>query len=486
MKKIIITLFILIGAIAISPKVVQAETFQEGEFIPNIWMIRKNNQKLIYQSARFIRRASDGQFAYCIEPFEFIHTDYPYQSTIDPINISQEVWDQVNLIAYYGYGYHNHDSNKWYPITQIMIWKAIDSQSDFYFTDSLNGNKIDIYKEEINEIESLVAQHKRKPSFDQQTFEVVLGHTLSISDKNQVLPYYQLTSSDPNISIENDKITITGDFTDPKEFHLIRKNDLYPTPPILYYQSQSQNLMTVGTPNTLSASFSVKPLKTELIIHKIDKDTKNSISQGEAQLEGAIYAIYDDNETEIQTITIGKDKKVSIKNLDFGTYYLQEKSPGIGYLLNKEKIKLEVTKENPTITIKVENEVIKKKLEIWKQYGSGQPETEIQFEIYRPDGKYVTTMITDQKGYASSILPYGTYLIKQVNTTPGYEKIEDFKVTVDENSETTLTYHLTDLEIPVPNTGKTMDPFSISSISLLTGYLLYETFKKFSVWNIRL
>ena len=167
MKKITLFITIILSIFLLGNNLVHAEGFYEGEYINNIWMVRKNSKRLIYQTARFLKRSSDNQFAYCVEPFTIINAQQGY-TEIDPNTISPNTWERVSLLAYYGYGYGNHTDPKWYPITQIMIWKAIDPSSDFYFTDSLNGNRINIFQAEMAEIESLIQRYYTQPSFANQ------------------------------------------------------------------------------------------------------------------------------------------------------------------------------------------------------------------------------------------------------------------------------------------------------------------------------
>ena len=42
---------------------------------------------------------------------------------------------------------------KWYAITQVMIWRTTNPESDIYFTDTLNGNRISSYNDEMAEME---------------------------------------------------------------------------------------------------------------------------------------------------------------------------------------------------------------------------------------------------------------------------------------------------------------------------------------------
>lgn len=55
-----------------------SEKFQEGNYIPNLWVNKEKNGKIRYQQARFLTRTSDNQYAYCIEPWEEISNTTNY------------------------------------------------------------------------------------------------------------------------------------------------------------------------------------------------------------------------------------------------------------------------------------------------------------------------------------------------------------------------------------------------------------------------
>lgn len=492
MKKIFCVLLLFIGGmLCFTPRAHALEKFYEGEYIHNIFMVRENNHSHIYQAARFIRRNSDHQFAYCIEPFSFVDTTQAYESMVNPDTIPKETWERISLIAYYGYGYPNHSSNKWYPITQIMIWKAIDPESDFYFTDSLDGNKIDIFQEEMNEIEALIQKHQQKPSFHNQTITMVLGTKKTITDQNYVFSSYQSNNLDPSITQSENTLTIYAEQVGEKQISWKKTETQYMVPPLLYYHPTSQNLMTVGMAPTNQANLKIKVIETNLIINKIDKDTQTQESQGEAQLEGAIYELYDHNHNLIQTITIPKTKTITIPNLDFGTYYIKEKQAGIGYQLDPKQYHFTINENTHHITLNMENEVIKKKIELYKKFGDlsqneMQPEENIQFAIYDKQGNLITTLTTDHNGYATTILPYGKYTIKQLNSTNGYQKVDDFEIIVDEKSEDTLTYTLDDIKIPVPNTKENQNNLHATVIisAIMIGLIYAEKKKQNRIHSI--
>ena len=64
---------------------------------------------------------------------------------LDDLNISEEVWEDISLIAYYGYMYDDHTEDYWYYITQMMIWRKVAPNAQFYFTDTLGATLTIIY-----------------------------------------------------------------------------------------------------------------------------------------------------------------------------------------------------------------------------------------------------------------------------------------------------------------------------------------------------
>ena len=72
-----------------------------------------------------------------------------YNSTTNPYNLSESQIDRISKIAHFGYGYGTHTDPAWYAITQFMIWQT-SSNGDYYFTDSINGNRITIFQPEMN------------------------------------------------------------------------------------------------------------------------------------------------------------------------------------------------------------------------------------------------------------------------------------------------------------------------------------------------
>lgn len=405
-----------------------------------------NTKITYYQKARFFRQTNTNEFAYCIEPFTMFNENSSYNSTQTPYNLTQTQIDRISKIAHFGYGYKDHTGPIWYAVTQFMIWQE-SANGDYYFTNKLNGDRIIIFQSSINEINKLIDNYNKMPSFDDE-YTLISGNELILEkDLNNI------TVTGDNFRIEDNKLiinpTIEGEYT----YNLVKNDDFYNKPYIFYQSNSSQNLIETGNIPSLSTSFKVKVIKTEIELTKIDKDTKSILPQGEASLDGAVYSLYNDNNELIKELLIEHNQSI-INNLPLGKYYLKETQTGTGYLLDNNTYEIDITNEKSKHQVIVENEVIKKIITIEKKYGdtaSLKGEKNISFEIYNSKNERISTITTNDLGIAEITLPYGEYTLKQINTTEGYKKVSDITIKVDNTFNEVI--ELKDLKIEVPNTS---------------------------------
>lgn len=434
------------------PVKAETATFYEAEYIDGIYMSKYNftTKTTYYQKARFFRKNGTNEFAYCIEPFSFFTDNEPYESTLTPNNLNQSQIDRISKIAHFGYGYKNHTDLKWYAITQMMIWQAADGGGNYYFTNTLNGSPVNIYTQEITEINNLIDAYNIIPSISNQTYTLIEDQNLTIQDQNNVLNKFSVNSQ--NVKIENNQLIINGLKKGNYELTLTKEENIYNKPYIFYQSNTSQNLIETGNINKIETKLKIKVIETLIELSKIDKDTKSITPSGEAILNGAIYTLYDQNMTKITDLEI-KDNQATIKNLSLGKYYLKETKPGLGYTLNPEAYEITLTEEKNKESIILENKVIEKKIVIKKEYGEGNyflKEKNIFFNITNNKGEIINTIATNEEGIAEIILPFGEYQIIQVNTTEGYSKIDPMLIKITDDKEEII--ELKDYKIAVPNT----------------------------------
>lgn len=264
MKKLL-NIILIIGIVfsTFSPMIVHGATTTDyvsdsGEYISGIWINREDPARPTWRSwqqAKFIRRASDWMWMYCIQPGVPIDSDLQYNGTdrdwATYANMTQAQWDRVALLSYYGYNYnengYNHSDSKWYAITQLMIWRIAEPTWDIYWTDSLDGNRVNRYTSEMAELNQLVNEHYKMPSFQNTNQKITIGTSLTLTDSNNILNQYNVSSNSvASASISGNQLTITANSVGNTTLNLTKSTNIWKTPPILYVNPYSQNVMVVG------------------------------------------------------------------------------------------------------------------------------------------------------------------------------------------------------------------------------------------------
>lgn len=455
MKYALVSMLFLLAIF--STETVQAEEYtghyiKQGEYISNIYIKKVQPSGYTkYQQAGILRTSHDNQFVYCLQPYVSIDNDPPYYTVIrddyqNVLGLTQEQWDRITLLAYYGYEYnengYDHSAVKWEPITQVMIWRTTNPESDIFFTDTLNGNKIVRFKEEMAELNALVANHYKTPKFNDNV-TIPIGQTITLNDLNYVLKDYKISStSNVNASITNNDLNITPTGIGDGVINLEKKATKYEIPPVVYFSNHSQNVMRVGAYDPVKTKVTIKVIGGKVTIDKKDSETKLNEPQGEAKLNEAKYGIFKEDGTRVGSITTNSEGKNTSDYLPtLGKFYLLEEIASEGYLLDETKYYFEITESNLNPTIEVFEKVIKVDFEFTKVFANDKtgimtPEVGIIFEIINNKNEIIEEVITDDQGVIKFTLPYGKYTVRQKTTTPGHEKIEDINLEVKEVSNT--------------------------------------------------
>ena len=444
MKKIykfITLLFAIILANIFTTNVARAETL-EMRYQDNIYYVHVNNDGSEYSSYQLAMFYVDGKLAYCIEPGLAIYSTKYSTGDWNITSLNSDQRRKIELIGYYGYEYPGHQGNvKYYMAAQELIWKVVKPLNATWSTEKRGGGQIISLEAEKNEILNLISKHNTKPSFNNTTINSVVGNSFSLNDTNNVLSEYQIYSNDnQDVSIDNNTLNVKVNSTGNIEIRFIRKsydNDIN----LIYYNSNSQKLAHTRFSEPMVANLKIQSVAGIVNINKLDKDTKKNQAQGEASLKGAIYDIFNDNDeyiTSISTDELGQGKSINLPSL--GRYYLKEKSASNGYLVDDTKYYFNMTRDNLNQNINVYEKVISRSYDITKVYASAKTEimtTEpnVEFGIYDKNNKLVLKKTTDKDGKIYFTLPYGSYTLKQLTTTKGYEKIKDYHFEIRNTGE---------------------------------------------------
>ena len=443
-------IFLIIGIVGVfSTTTVHAETysggFGDGNVIETKVYVNKKEPSgyMRWQRVHTIIKYDTGQIVYCMQPMVLVQDGAIYNLTKEDYagaqNLSAAQYDRIRLLAYYGYGYGNHTSTDWASVTQVAIWRTTRPDMDIFYSWGQQGANRDdsIFADKFAELESLVASHYNRPSFNTNTIETVIGKTEVITDSNNVLSKYQVkTQNNVNASINGNNLNITATGVGTGEITLEKAERRFGQDPIIFYAVDSQNILMPGDPKPVLAKLNLKINGGTITVEKLDEDTKENTPQGEATLEGAVYGIYNESDEKVGTITTGTDGKVKSDYLpSLGKFYVKEEKASTGYELDSRKYNFEITLDDLNPSINVYEKVITTKYNLTKviaqnKTGTMKPEGGVKFAFIDKNGNTVQELTTDEEGKISLELPYGTYTVKQLTSSSGHKKVEDYTLEV--------------------------------------------------------
>jgi len=271
------------------------------------------------------------------------------------------------------------------------------------------------------------------------------------------------------------------------------------------------------------------PIMLEIDVSKVDRNTGDSVPQGDATLEGAVYGLYMNEDIEhpdgtsymkgqkVAEGTTDKDGKISFEGLFPAKYYIKELSPSKGYLLDDTIYEIDGThdgaNESVVREVIVTEQVKKQRFEIekigWHKYKQNSYLAGAGFKVYliselagvkdgtlvpagsdwaaedfkdydftseqtaKIDGVDTPEFFTYSSGrLVSPELPYGEYVVVETTVPDGYLAADPFLVKVGEDSrEAQALRTIVDKEkySEVPHMGvpKTGDDFNLLLIVVL-------------------
>ena len=172
------------------------------------------------------------------------------------------------------------------------------------------------------------------------------------------------------------------------------------------------------------------------LLHGKVTTTKVDEEYPDNKLSGATFLIYQDrnsNQKFDKTDKVCGEMKEASKgiyemdNLNFGGYFLYEKTAPEGYVRDTEYHYFEIKTDKETVTVENKagvgftNRKITGSLEITKKdISSGELLPEAGFRIKDENGKTVVEGYTDKKGLAKFTLTYGKYTYEEFEAPDGY------------------------------------------------------------------
>lgn len=200
------------------------------------------------------------------------------------------------------------------------------------------------------------------------------------------------------------------------------------------------------------------PISAQVIIKKIDKDTKEALA-------GAKFKVEKDGELYAEVIS-NDQGNAYLNEAPYGTYVITEIEAPNGYIISSEPYEIEVTQNAKVYTVILENKKEDGRIEIIKtDKETGEGLAGVEFIILDVLGREVETLVTDEEGHAlSSVLRLGKYCIIESKPLPGYKPIKiEFDVTLEKHQ----------IVVPVEiENEKVKGKLEISKTDISTGELL--------------
>ena len=425
MKKVLKIIFILISFLFSS---LMVEAFSNEESLNDYYRVIKDGKEINGQMK--IIRNEDKEILYSLSPYEILADTQEYKELLDNDynKLSPEKRRYIELISYYGYGYQNRTDEKWYTITQFLIWKYLDSSASYYFTTSLTGMKKGKYSNEMMELRSDVDYNDIAAYFprysknygDSIVMELLDSRLYEIIETN-----YEYKHSYGGLYI--DKATESGIVS------YRRLSNNYKEPVKFYESEKSCDLIKPGTINNPIHTTSYV-IKSGDILLDIRKNV--DVYSVESDFSNTCYELSGEKISTIKVCTSDDNLLYKSDPLPYGTYTVKEVSVGKGFKENTFVYEVNITGNNEHPSLIIDNYLIRNSINIVKKICKEevcQNEENALLAIYDINDNLIEEVTTDINGEISFVVGLGTYVVKQISGTDGYDLSLPYKeVIIDE------------------------------------------------------
>ena len=261
------------------------------------------------------------------------------------------------------------------------------------------------------------------------------------------IPASKVTDTKLNLTV---KVSATGTVNKAYEYKPTNSNMQNCMPSVLTPEKQN-----------VSATANLTLSSSQVTIVKLDRATDKALA-------GATLVLKDASGKEITRWKSTTNAHV-IRNLENGTYTVEEIEAPKGYKKITEPIKFTITDSNRNITVKVYNDAKSSVVTITKiDASTGKALAGAVLVIKNANGEEVARFETTTEPKVFTDLADGTYTIEEVQAPEGYKKSDEvITITIDDEHESHQVTFNNYPEVPVPDTASTS-----SIIMTILGILL--------------
>ncbi|WP_257144457.1 VaFE repeat-containing surface-anchored protein, partial [Bacillus wiedmannii] len=298
------------------------------------------------------RWTMNGKLVFCIEPYQsisaFNYEGYPDQGSIPRrALLATALWDKVL----------NPNSVNDFEIAQGIVWSNLEGRNKFDVT-RIVGISEAYFQAKKKELNDLITNYDKKPSFDGKTIKLKLGETTEIPNTVagvDLREFDKQVSNSANVRIETkqDRLLITPMDRTKKSGNLLFKKSYKEGTPYIYKSAGSQTLYDgkINSTNSYTLNFDIETTGSIEI-------TKVDVADGYNKIPNAEFTIYNEKGQEIVKGKTNEEGIVKLENLPFGKYTFRETTAPEGYLINDREFTFEILKNGEIIKQKVEDEKI--------------------------------------------------------------------------------------------------------------------------------
>ena len=369
MKKI---LFIFILLVCFIKNTYAGELFHLGERVPDVAIYMDRINKQVYYQPKTIYRNSTNELVYCIQP-GVVLANGEYESFYEYngiFNITEEQFNKIKLIAYYGYNYKDHTDIKWYAITQYLIWMEIKPDNWTMYFSNANHERLDnLYLDEINEIKNLVNNHD-------SNLGLKAGYVLNNRKEITIIAFDELEDYKTSYGdIINNKLVINNLNYGKNDIKLSLKQQ---NPVIFYFNNDGQNVFKRGD---------VFKKEIDLYIYvnagkaKIEECNEDTFSK---DFIGGTYEVLNEDNAVLSEITCESEECIT-DYLPIGFHKIRVKSLPGNYEVNEHIYDVEI-KDNETTSVNVcslikkVEEPTRRNIDIPEEAIDDEPETPYEYD----------------------------------------------------------------------------------------------------------
>lgn len=329
----------MLAAFFVAPMTSEAATVNYTKVADYVstWYIKAENGLHWTDEGIYMIKA-DEEPVFCIEHSVIINGG----SGFTPSEMTSAEKERLSLIAYYGYQLNPTAEN--YGVTQHIIWQE--------YGDTLISTQIPNYEHQKAEILSKVDRHSTKPSFQDQTIELDVGESVTLTDSANVLDNYKhLLENSANLKVEKSgnqlKLTATADSkeTGKLKYGIASAEKIGQI--FVYYKPGEQKVVKFRLSNAGEMNVNVKVnLNGNVQIKKVTEDTGEAVPNTKMKVE------YNGQTKELTT---DKNGLANLNDLKAGTKVkISEVQASNGYV-NRGEVKEVTVEPNKTLEVTIKN-----------------------------------------------------------------------------------------------------------------------------------